>query len=59
MNAEMVRKKKIPVNVAVTGRSVAYMQTVGKNGKLGKATPVVLTTVRVGAAGKAARRKKK
>lgn len=30
----------------MTGRSVAYIQEVGKKGKLGKAKPVVLTTVR-------------
>lgn len=50
----VTRRKKTPVRVAVTGRSVAYMQTVGKGGKLGKAQPVVLTTVRVGAAARKA-----
>ena len=54
----MVKRRKTPVNVAVTGRSVAYMQTVGKGGKLGKAQPVVLTTVRVGATRKAVKRRK-
>jgi hypothetical protein len=44
-------KTRQRVGVAVTGRAVAYIQEVGKGGKLGKAKPVVLTTVRVGAAG--------
>ena len=38
------------VNVNVTGRTVAYIQTVGTGGKLGKAQPVVVTTVRAGGA---------
>ena len=55
----VTRRKKTPVRVAVTGRSVAYMQTVGKGGKLGKAQPVVLTTVRVGAAPRKVARKRR
>ncbi len=39
----MAKTKKARVGVAVTGRSVAYIQTVGKGGKLGKAQPVVVT----------------
>lgn len=45
-----MRKKrttsKASTKLAVTGRSVAYIQTVAKSGKLGKAQPVVITTVR-------------
>ena len=52
-------KKKTRVGVAVTGRSVAYIQEVGKGGKLGKAKPVVVTTVKVGAAGAAPTKKKR
>jgi len=40
-------KKKTSANVQVTGRAVAYIQDVKKGNKLGKARPVVLTTVRV------------
>ena len=54
----MVRRKKVAVRVGVTGRSVAYVQEVGRGGKLGKAKPVVITTVRVGAAAKQVRRRK-
>ena len=39
--------KKGKVGIRATGRSVAYIQTIGKKGKLGKAQPVVLTTVQV------------
>jgi hypothetical protein len=52
------KTRKTAVRVGVTGRSVAYVQEVGKSGKLGKAKPVVITTVRVGAATKAKRRRK-
>jgi hypothetical protein len=45
---EMVKRKaKAKVGVQVTGRSVAYIQTVSKSGKPGKARPVILTTVAV------------
>lgn len=40
-------QKKVKAAVRVTGRTVAYVQEVGKKGKLGKAKPVVLTTIRV------------
>jgi len=53
----MARKPK--VGVTVTGRAVAYIQEVKKSGKLGKAKPVVVTTVRAGAAQKKVRRKRK
>lgn len=52
-------KRKTKVGVAVTGRAVAYIQKVGRGGKLGKAEPVVLTTVRVGAAVPKAKAKKR
>jgi hypothetical protein len=56
----MARKtRKTAVRVGVTGRSVAYVQEVGKGGKLGKAKPVVITTVRVGAAGQVKKRGKR
>ena len=41
------RKSKANAGVQVTGRSVAYIQTVSKSGKPGKAKPVILTTVAV------------
>jgi hypothetical protein len=44
----MVKTRAKPT-IRATGRSVAYIQTVSKGGKLGKASPVVITTVRVGA----------
>ena len=43
--------------VKVTGKSVAYIQDVAKNGKLSKARPVVLTTVVVGGGATAPARK--
>lgn len=52
----MARRTRKAVRVGVTGRSVAYVQEVGRGGKLGKAKPVVITTVRVGAAGAKPRR---
>jgi hypothetical protein len=55
----MVRSRKTPVRVGVTGRSVAYVQEVGKGGKLGRAKPVVITTVRVGAAGATKKRRRR
>ena len=39
--------KKSKGGVRVTGRSVAYIQEVSKKGKLGKAKPIVLTTIQV------------
>ncbi len=45
--AKRKSRRGVPVGVQVTGRSVAYVQPVGRGGKLGKAQPVVLTTVRV------------
>jgi hypothetical protein len=44
----MVRRRKPRVKVQVTGRAIAYIQPVARNGKLGKAKPVVITTTRVG-----------
>ena len=45
-----MRKKrttsKASTKIEVTGRGVVYIQRVAKSGKLGKAQPVVLTTVR-------------
>lgn len=46
-------KRKATPKVQVTGRVVAYIQSVTKNGKAGKAKPVVITTVRAGAGGAA------
>jgi hypothetical protein len=42
------RKAQANVNLQVTGRSVAYIQDVAKNGKLGKPKAVVVTTVNAG-----------
>jgi hypothetical protein len=53
------RKSKVPVNVQVTGRAVAYIQPVGRGGKLGKAKPVMLTTVRVAPGGAAAKKRRR
>lgn len=55
----MAKRKKTAVRVGVTGRSVAYVQSVGKGGKLGKAQPVVITTVRVGAAPTKAKKRRR
>jgi len=59
----MVTKQKPKANLQVTGRTVAYIQSVAKNGKLGKAKPFVVTTVRAGQAPpvvkKATKRRKK
>lgn len=59
----MVTKQKPKANLQVTGRTVAYIQSVSKNGKLGKAKPFVVTTVRAGSpapvAKKATRRRRK
>ena len=52
----MVTRKRTPkarAAVRVTGKTVAYVQSVGKSGKLSKAKPIVLTTVAVGAAPRA------
>ena len=45
----MVTRRKPRAAIRVTGKSVAYIQDVGKSGRLSKARPVVLTTVAVGA----------
>ena len=44
----MTRKKKVvkKPRIRATGRTLAYVQPVSKGGKLGKAKPVVITTVR-------------
>lgn len=52
-------KTKRMVNTRVTGRTIAYVQTVGKKGKLGKAQPVMLTTVRVATAGAKPKKQRK
>jgi len=44
----MVKKIAPKVNLQVTGRSVAYIQDVAKDGKLGKPRAVVVTTVNAG-----------
>ena len=41
----MVTKNKQKINKQVTGRTVAYIQTLDKSGKLGVAKPFVVTTV--------------
>ena len=41
----MVNKK---TNIKVTGRTIAYIQDISKDGKIGKAKPVVLTAVVTG-----------
>lgn len=40
------KKSKLTTKFVQTGQSVAYIQTVEKSGKLSKAKPVVITTVR-------------
>lgn len=45
----MARKKPV-ANVQVTGRVVAYIQPVSSSGRIGKAKPFVVTTVKAGAA---------
>ena len=52
---------KTTSKIQVTGRSVAYIQNVGKGGKLSKPKPVVVTMVRssAGAPGAASAPKKK
>ena len=54
----MVKKGKIRARVGVTGRTIAYIQKVGKGKRLGKPEVVMLTTVRVGASRKAGRKRK-
>ena len=44
----MARKRKVKGKVKVTGRAIAYIQSLEKSGKLGKAKPVVITTVSAG-----------
>jgi hypothetical protein len=55
----VTRRKPTRAAIRVTGKSVAYIQNVGKSGKLSKAKPVVLTTVAVGAAPVAKRTRKR
>lgn len=43
----VTRKKKTPVRMTVTGRTIAYEQNIGRGGKLSKARPVLITTTRV------------
>jgi hypothetical protein len=47
----MAKRKKTPVRMQVTGRTIAYEQQIGRGGKLGKAKPVLITTTRVLGAG--------
>jgi len=43
----MGKKPKPRVAIQVTGKTIAYEQSIGKGGKLGKARPVLITTARV------------
>jgi len=55
----MVTRKKPQARVGVTGRTLAYIQRVGKGKRLGKPETVMLTTVRIGVARKAPKRRRK
>jgi hypothetical protein len=55
----MAKRKKTPVRMQVTGRTIAYEQPIGKGGKLGKAKPVLITTTRVLGAGAPVRKQRK
>lgn len=41
------RTSKTKPKIKATGRTLAYVQTVGKNGKPGKPQPVIITTAKM------------
>ena len=54
----MAKRKVTRARVGVTGRTLAYIQRVGKGKRLGKPETVMLTTVRISAPRRATRKRK-